>query len=151
MKQGWSNTCVYIGIPQGVQTMWNPKPHICVHAWWTTMVSNICWWSTCTYKVCSAFNKHVGPNRLFNMKSCDHNVMLRHRLHVGIGNLLHLGPKRTIIYLVKTFHKLFTKVLNPNDIQNLRTYLVKTLLEIWWPPTFFGLQTHLIIHLVNEL
>jgi hypothetical protein len=53
----------------------------------------------------------------------------------------------------KTLKKLCTKVFNPIDIQNLRTYVVETLcmLEIWWPLGSFDLQNHLIIHLVDEL
>jgi hypothetical protein len=30
------------------------------------------------------FNKHVGPNRLFNMKSHDHHIMLQHILLSGV-------------------------------------------------------------------
>jgi hypothetical protein len=67
--------------------------------------------------------------------------------------LLHPGPMRTIICLGKTFQKLCTKVLNPNDIGGLRTYVAQSLcmFEIWWPPTFFDLMTQLIIHLVDGL
>jgi hypothetical protein len=100
-----------------------------------------------------AFKKHIGPKRLYNMKIHDQHVMLQHIFLAGVWNLLHLCPRRAIICLGKTFQKLCTKVLNPSDIPNLKTYVAKTLsmLEIWWPSTFFDLQTHLIIHLVDEL
>jgi hypothetical protein len=71
----------------------------------------------------------------------------------SVWNLLHPSSRRVIIHLGRTFQKLCTKVLNPSDIPNLKTYLVETLcmFEIWWPPTIFDLQTQLIIHLINEL
>jgi hypothetical protein len=101
----------------------------------------------------TAFKKHVGPNKLYNMKSCDHHVMLQNILLATIQNLLHPGPKRVIIYLGKTFQKLCTKVVNPNDIPNFKIYVAKTLcmLEIKWPSTFFDLQTHFIIHFSMSL
>jgi hypothetical protein len=73
----------------------------------------------------TAFKKHVGPNRLYNMKSRDHHVMLQNILLATIWILLHLGPKRVIIYLDRTFQKLCTKVINPNDIPNFKNMLWK--------------------------
>lgn len=99
------------------------------------------------------FKKHVAPNKLFMMKNHDHHVMLQTIILASIWDLLHLRPRKSLMHLGKTFQKLRTKVLNPTNIQNLRTYVVETLcmLEIWWPLGFFDLQTHFINHLVNEL
>lgn len=112
----------------------------------------ICWWNTYT-PIRYAFKKHIGPNRLFNMKSHDHHVMLQSVLPTSIWSLLHLGPRKKIIRLGKIFQRFCTKVLNLVNIQNLRTYMIETLhiLEIWWPPVLFDLQTHLIMHLVDGL
>jgi hypothetical protein len=74
-----------------------------------------------------AIKKHLSPNELYNMKSHDHHVMLQNILLATIQNLLHLGPKKVIIYLGRTFKKLCTKVVNLNDIPNLKTYVAKTL------------------------
>lgn len=101
----------------------------------------------------ATFKKHVGPNRLYNMKSHDNHVMLRHIFPTSVWNLLHPSLRRIIIHLGRTFQKLCTKVLNPSDICNSRSYVTNTLcmLEIWWPSMFFDLQTHLIMHLIDEL
>jgi hypothetical protein len=61
------------------------------------------------------------------MKSHDHHVMLQHILLVGVQNLLCPNPRRTIICLGTTFQKLYTKVLNPNDVPNLKTYVAENL------------------------
>jgi hypothetical protein len=78
------------------------------------------------------------------MKNHDHHVMLQTIIPASIRDLLHLRPRKTLMHLGKTFQKLCTKVLNPTDIQNLRTYVAEILcmLKIWWPPRFFDLQTH---------
>jgi hypothetical protein len=34
-----------------------------------------------------AFKKHIGPKRLYNMKSHDHHVMLQHILPTCVWNL----------------------------------------------------------------
>ncbi len=99
------------------------------------------------------FKKHVGPNKLFNMKSHDHHIMIQHILPSGVWNLLHPGPRKAIIHLGKCFQKICTKVLNPNDNGGLWSYVAKTfcILEMWWPLVFFDFMTHFIIHLVHEL
>jgi len=95
----------------------------------------------------------VNPNRLYNMKSHDHHVMLQHILPCSICNLLHLGLRRAFIQFERAFQRICTKVLNSTDIPSLKTYVVKTLcmLEMWWLLGFFDLMTHLIIHLVEKL
>ncbi len=44
-------------------------------------------------------------------------------------------------------------MLNPKNLVALQTYVVETicLFEIWFPPRFFNMMTHLIIHLLDEL
>jgi hypothetical protein len=61
------------------------------------------------------------------MKSHDHHIMLQSILPTGIQDLLHLGPRKTLMHMGKTFMKLCTKVFNPVDIQNLKTYVTETL------------------------
>jgi hypothetical protein len=93
-----------------------------------------------------------GPKRLFATKSHDNHVMIQQILPLVVCNLLQLGPRTTIIQLGRAFGKIFAKVINPNVISNLRTYVAKSLclLEIWFPP-IFNLTTHIIIQLLDEL
>ncbi len=43
--------------------------------------------------------------------------------------------------------------MNPNEILSLKMYVTKTIsmLEIWFPPRFFDIMTHLLTHLMEEL
>jgi hypothetical protein len=45
------------------------------------------------------------------------------------------------------------KVFDPHDILSFKVYVVKTLsmLEIYFPPRFFDISTHLFIHLIDDL
>jgi hypothetical protein len=44
-----------------------------------------------------AFKKHVGPKRLFAMKSHDHHVMVQQILPLVVHNLLQPNPRAAII------------------------------------------------------
>jgi hypothetical protein len=74
-----------------------------------------------------AFKKHVGPKRLFAMKSHDHHVMLQQILLVRVWVLLQPRLRTTIIRLGRTFGKIYAKVINPLKLFNLRTYVAETL------------------------
>ncbi len=95
----------------------------------------------------------MGNWRLRHMKSHDHHVMLQQIMLTGIWNLLWHGLCKTLIRLGIVFQCICTKVVNQNEINALRIFVVETLcmLEVWFPPTFFDLVTHLVIHLVDAL
>ncbi len=101
----------------------------------------------------TTFKKHVGNQRLQDMKSHDHHVMVQQIILVGIQNLLQPRPHKTLIYLGTMFQCIFTKVVNQNEINVLCIFVSKTLcmLEVWFPLAFFDLMTHLAIHLVDKL
>ncbi len=100
----------------------------------------------------TAFKKHVGNQRVQHMKIHDHQVMVQQIMSMGICNLLQLGPCKTLICLGTMFQCICTKVVNQNEINAFRIFVVETLckFEVWFPPTFFDLMTHLVIHLVDE-
>jgi hypothetical protein len=101
----------------------------------------------------AVFKKHVARQRLTAMKSHDYHVMIQPFLPPCARNILLLGVHQTIIRLSKCFQKICMKVVNPNDIPSLKVYVAKTLsmLEMWFPPGFFNIMTHLLIHLVEDL
>jgi hypothetical protein len=87
------------------------------------------------------------------MKSHDHVVMVQQIMPMDIWNLLQLWPCKTLTCLGIVFQRICTKVVNQNEINAFRIFVVETLcrFEIWFPPTLFDLTTHLVIHLVDEL
>lgn len=51
------------------------------------------------------------------------------------------------------FHRICAKVINPNEMEDLKTFAAETLclVELNFPPGFFDIMSHLVIHLVHEL
>jgi hypothetical protein len=60
-----------------------------------------------------ACRKHVGPKRLYAMKSHDHHVMVQQILPMSVQNLLQASPITEIIQLEKSFQRICAQVLNP--------------------------------------
>jgi hypothetical protein len=63
------------------------------------------------------------------------------------------GPRDAVIRLGNVFCLICTRVVNPAEIPNMKLYVTETLclLEMWFPPSFFDIMTHLVLHLVEEL
>ncbi len=79
--------------PQGVNYVKPLAPYVFTQAERQSFLDFICEVCALT-KYAVAFKKMVDPNRLYNMKSHDHHVMLQHIFLCGIHNLLHLGPRK---------------------------------------------------------
>lgn len=103
------------------------------------------------YAAC--FAKHVGPKRLAGMKSHDFHVILEQILPVIVRNLMAVGPRTAIIRLGRCLSRICAKVIDQAEINSLRLYVTETLcmLERWFPPSFFDISVHLVVHLVDEL
>jgi hypothetical protein len=58
-----------------------------------------------------------------------------------------------LIKLNRMFNKLCLKVIDSSTMQVLRGEVAKTMLmlEKVFPPTYFDVMTHLVVHLVEEL
>lgn len=99
----------------------------------------------------AAFKKHVARCKLLAMKSHDHHVMIQQILLMCVWNLLMHCVHQIIIILKKCFQKISVHVLNPVDILALKTYVAKRLsmFEMWFPPSFFNVIIHLLVHLVE--
>jgi hypothetical protein len=59
----------------------------------------------------------------------------------------------TIMKISKVFWRICNKVWNPHEIESLwlDVSVSLTLLEMYFPPSFFDIMTHLLYHLVDEL
>jgi hypothetical protein len=103
------------------------------------------------YAAC--FARNAGPKRLVGLKSHDFHVILEQILPVVVRNLMSVGPRTAIIRLGRCFARICAKVIDENEIDNLRLYVVETMcmLERWFPPAFFDISVHLVVHLVDEL
>ncbi len=90
---------------------------------------------------------------LKGMKSHDFHVMMQDILPLCMQHLMFKGCRMAIIRLNRVFKNLCNKVVDLNTITNLKEDVAMTmvLLEQQFPPSFFYIMTHFLIHLVEEL
>jgi hypothetical protein len=108
--------------------------------------------STCT--LCGFIEKEVHKDGNFKgMKSHDFHVMMQDILPLCMQHLMAKGCRMAIICLNQVFKKMCSKVMDPNTIANLKEDVAMTmvLLEQQFPPSFFDIMTHLLVHMVEVL
>lgn len=100
-----------------------------------------------------AFQKHAINKKWSGMKSHDLHVMMQQILPVCIRGTMAPGPRTAIMRVSRVFRKICAKVWDPRDITSLHEDVAMTLclLEKEFPPSFFDVMTHLLVHLVEEL
>lgn len=101
-----------------------------------------------------AFKKHVKDRKLGNcMKTHDYHVLMQQVLPLCIRGLMQKPIRSVILRLSNVFRRICVKVWNPADFIKLREDVAYLLcdMEIYFPPAFFDVMTHLIIHAVEEL
>ncbi|XP_020209291.1 uncharacterized protein LOC109794234 [Cajanus cajan] len=100
-------------------------------------------------------------SRCINLDSLKLNGMLKsHDFHVLMEQLLPLALRATLpdevstvlIELCSFFRQLCGKVLKIEDLEKLQNQIVLTLchMEMLFPPSFFTVMIHLVVHLVEE-
>ncbi|KAL3675553.1 hypothetical protein R1sor_025501 [Riccia sorocarpa] len=87
------------------------------------------------------------------MKSHDYHVLLHQILPYCLRGLMDKNVATSIMRLCRIFRKLCTKTWDPREYDNLHKDMVETmcLLEMYFPPSFFDVMTHLLVHLVEEI
>ncbi|XP_023738343.2 uncharacterized protein LOC111886342 [Lactuca sativa] len=102
----------------------------------------------------SNFNKKVNDtaSNLVGLKSHDHHILMQRLLPIGAQAFLPENVSTTIIDLCTFFKKIYAWSLAVNDMRNARKEVVKILcnLELIYPPAFFDIMIHLILHLPEE-
>ncbi|XP_059294621.1 uncharacterized protein LOC132047619 [Lycium ferocissimum] len=95
----------------------------------------------------------VKQRRLFGLKSHDCHILMQQLLPIALRNALHGLVSAVLADLSSFFRQLCSKVLNPMDLDNLQNQIILTLchLEMIFPPSFFTVMVHLVVHLVDEV
>lgn len=90
--------------------------------------------------------------KLIGMKSHDCHVLIQQFLPVAIRSILPKNVRYAIIKLCMFFKKICSKVLDPGVLDAMQDDIVVTLcqFEIYFPPSFFDIMVHLVVHLVRE-
>ena len=95
----------------------------------------------------------IKENKMLGLNSHDCHVLMTQTLPVAIRNILTDHVRETLTKLCDFFNIISQKVINPNILDDLQTSVVETLcnLEMIYPPSFFDIMVHLIVHLVHEI
>ena len=101
----------------------------------------------------SALGKHFNKSRFIGLKSHDFHCLVQQLIPVAIRTLLQPLQRTALIRLGKSFNRICSRVVDKATIKALRLYVVETvcILEVCFPPAFFDIMTHLLIHLVDEM
>ncbi|XP_042395408.1 uncharacterized protein LOC121985814 [Zingiber officinale] len=99
-----------------------------------------------------AKNVNEVTGKILGLKSHDYHVLLQRLLPAGIRSYLNKEVRETIIELCNFFQQICAKTLNVSDLKLLETNVVLILckLERIFPPAFFDIMVHLILHLPQE-
>ena len=91
--------------------------------------------------------------KLVGMKSHDCHVLMTQMLPVAIRNIQPIYLRDTITKLCYFFNTISQKVIDPEALGKLQADVVKTLchLEMYFPPSFFDIMVHVMVHLVREI
>ena len=91
--------------------------------------------------------------KLVGLKSHDCHVLMQQLLAVAIRDILPNKVRFTITRLCFFFHAICSKVIDPvmfDELEN-EAAIILCQLEMYFPPAFFDIMIHLIIHLVREI
>jgi hypothetical protein len=88
-----------------------------------------------------------------NLKSHDCHVIMTQLLPVALRGFLPENVRVAIVKLCAFLNAICQKVINPEDLPRLQNDVVHCLVsfEPMFPPSFFNIMTHLLVHLVEEI
>ena len=91
--------------------------------------------------------------KLVGLKSHDCHVLMQQLLVVAIRDILPNKVRLAITCLCFFFNAICSKVLNPVKLDELQNEaaIIMSQLEMYFPPAFFDIMVHLIVHLVREI
>ena len=110
-------------------------------------------------KVPSGFSSNIkgiinmAEKKFQNLKSHDCHVIMTQLLPVALRGLLPENVRVPIVKLCSFLNAISQKVINPLTLESLQKDAVQCLVsfELVFPPSFFNIMTHLIVHLVEEI
>jgi hypothetical protein len=89
---------------------------------------------------------------LKGMKSHDFHLMMQDILPLCMHSLMSMGCKMSIMRLCCVFKKLCAKIVDLAQFRKLKKEMeiCLVLLEKEFPPSFFDIMTHLLVHLMEK-
>jgi len=91
--------------------------------------------------------------KLLGLKSHDCHVLMQDLLPVAIRGILPKNVRQVITRLCQFFNAICRKVIDPTRLDELEDEGIILLcqLEMYFPPSFFDIMVHLIVHPVREI
>ncbi|KAG2405345.1 uncharacterized protein HKW66_Vig0046000 [Vigna angularis] len=91
--------------------------------------------------------------KLVGLKSHDCHVLMQQLLPVLIRGILPPSVRGILTRLSFFFNAICKKVVDPRGLDELENEGIRLLcqLEMYFPPSFFDIMVHLIVHLVREI
>ncbi|KAD2804018.1 hypothetical protein E3N88_37395 [Mikania micrantha] len=91
--------------------------------------------------------------KMLGMKSHDCHVLMTHMIPIAIRGLLPENVRHTITKLCLSFSMIHSKVIDPEVLDEWQKEIIITIceLEMYFPPSFFDIMVHLVIHIVREI
>jgi hypothetical protein len=110
-------------------------------------------------KVPSGFSSNIKgiintvEKKFQNLKSHDCHVLMTQMLPVALRGLLPENVRVPIVKLCAFLNAISQKVIDPESLPRLQNDVVQCLVsfELVFPPSFFNIMTHLLVHLVEEI
>ena len=95
----------------------------------------------------------VNDLKLVGLKSHDCHVLMQQLLPVAVRGILPEKVRVAISRLCFFFNAICRKVIDPKQLDDLENEaaIILCQLEMYFPPSFFDIMVHLIVHLVREI
>jgi hypothetical protein len=94
-------------------------------------------------------NIHVNEKKIFGLKSHECHIILQHLLPLAVRKILPEMVCAGVIRVSNFFKKICSPVIQKSDMDTLEADIAETLslLEAIFPPSFFDIMVHLMVHL----
>ena len=96
---------------------------------------------------------NMAEKKLQNLKSHDFHVLMTQLLPVALRGILPEDVRLPIVKLCAFLNAISQKIIDPEILPRLQRDVVQCLVsfELVFPPSFFNIMTHLLVHLVEEI
>jgi hypothetical protein len=96
---------------------------------------------------------NMAEKKFQNLKSHDCHVIMTQLLPVALRGLLPENVRVPIVKLCAFLNAISQKVIDRESLERLQKDVVQCLVsfELVFPPSFFNIMTHLLVHLVDEI
>lgn len=91
--------------------------------------------------------------KLVGLKSHDCHILMQQLLPVAIRDILPKKVRQAVTRLCFFFNAICSKVIDPEKLDEYENEaaIILCQLEMYFPPSFFDIMVHLIVHLVREI